>query len=240
MRLLLSASAVSALLVTVAALQGQTLSVDEIIAKNISARGGVETLKGTTSVRTTGKGVMQGAEMTVSSVNKRPYFFRNESSLPGQKRILAFDGENLWMALGDMPPQLLPPGPQLEAMKQTSQIDSPLLDYKAKGTRIELGQPLAEEGRTLHHLIVTPKGAPAMHYYIDAVTNLEAKMVIEVEENGQTTKMEMRFSDFTNVQGRQVPFTVTQFVNGKQAAQVKYSSVEFNVPVDDSLFRMPK
>ena len=79
-----------------------------------------------------------------------------------------------------------------------------------------------------------------MHYYIDSVTNLESKMLIDVDENGQKTRMEMRFSDFKTVDGRKVPFTVTQLMNGKQVVQIKYTTVEFNVPIDDSLFRMPK
>ena len=243
-RLLLCAPFVSALLLTVSAgwaqTQTPTTSVDEIIAKNIAARGGPETLKGTTSVRAIGAGMMQGAQMTVTTVNKRPYFFRNESAMGELKRVMAFDGEHLWMTIGTTPPQILPPGPQLESIKQASQIDSPLLDYKAKGTQIALGEPLVEDGRSLHHLIVTPKGAPPMHYYIDPVTNLESRMVIDMDENGQKMKMEMRFSDFTTVEGRMVPFTVTQFANGKQVVQIKFTSVEFNVPLDDSLFRMPK
>ena len=88
--------------------------------------------------------------------------------LAGKKMIMGFDGRRRGWRRPDLPPQPMPPGPQTEVMKQNSQIDSPLFDYKAKGTKIELGEPLTEAGRKLHHLIVTPKGSPAMHYYLDA------------------------------------------------------------------------
>jgi len=114
-----------------------------------------------------------------------------------------------------------------------------LFDYKAKGTKIELAEPLTEAGRILHHLIVTPKGNPAMHYYLDSATGLEAKMVIDTEDAGQKIKMELRFSDFKPVEGRMVPFTAAQFVNGNQVLDMKFQKVEFNVPVDDAIFRMP-
>jgi outer membrane lipoprotein-sorting protein len=215
-------------------------TVDEIIAKNLEAKGGVAVLKSTTSVRTTGTGTMQGAEVSIVSATKRPHFMRNEMTMAGQKMIQGFDGETLWLSAAGMPAQALPPGPQTQALKQSSQVDSPLVDYKAKGTTIELGEPATEKGRKLHHLVVTPRNAPVMHYYIDAATNLEDKMLIVIEEGGQQNTMEMRFSNYKELEGRTVPMTVTQLVDGRQVVQFNYEKIEFNVPMDDSLFRMPK
>ena len=160
--------------------------------------------------------------------------------MAGQKVIRAFDGETLWMAMGTMPPQALPPGPMTDTLKQLSQIDSPLLDYKEKGTKITLGEPVTEEGKKLHHLVVTPKTGPVLHYFIDATTYLESKMAFDADEGGQPMKMEMRFSDYKTIDGRTVPFTTTQFVNGNQVVQMRFDKVEFNVPIDDTIFKMPK
>jgi outer membrane lipoprotein-sorting protein len=232
----------AALLIVAVAFVGsaEAQTVDEIVAKNIEAKGGAAILKSTNSVRTSGKGTVQGAEATVVSATKRPYFFRNEMELAGQKMVQGFDGQTMWMSMGTLPPQALPPGPQIDGLKQISQIDSPLLDYKDKGSTIELAEPLNEDGHKQHHLIVTPKTGPKMHYYIDAGTNLESKMVIDIDEGGQKMSMEMRFSDFKTIEGRTIPFTVTQYVNGNQVGQMKYEKVEFNVPLDETLFRMPK
>ena len=225
-------------------------TAEEVVARNLEAKGGEALLKSTTSVRTTGSGVMQGQKVTVVTASKRPFQMRNEMTMtppdaPGESRptqtfVQSFDGENLWIQMGNMPPQVLPPGEQVEALKRTSQIDSPLLDYKAKGTSIALGEPATENGRKLHHLIVTPKGAPAMHYYIDAATNLESRMTIDVEQEGQKLRMEMRFTDFRSIDGRTVPFAITQFVNGSQVGQLRFDKVEFNVPLEDAIFRLPK
>jgi outer membrane lipoprotein-sorting protein len=239
-RFSVSRTAVLTVLLGLAAGAAQAQTVDEIVARNIEAKGGAALLAATTSVRTVGKGTMQGAQVSVSSASKRPSFFRNEMEMGGQKLVQGFDGSTLWMAAGNSPAQALPPGPQTESLKQSSQIDSPLLNYKEKGTKIELGDPAAEGGRRLHHLIVRPKTGPAMHYYIDAATNLEAKMVIDVEDNGQKMKMEMRFSNFKQIDGRTVPLTVSQFVNGQEVGQMQFEKVEFNVPLDESIFRMPK
>lgn len=224
---------------TLAAPAVEAQTIDEIVARNIEAKGGAETLRSTNSVRTVARGTVQGAEVTATTSSKRPNYFRNEAELGGQKMVQGFDGETFWVVIGESA-RTLPPGPQAEALKQSSQIDSPMLDYKAKGTKIELGEPLSENGRRQHHLIVTPKGGSPMHYYIDPETNLESRMVIENQEGTMKTVMEMRFADYKTVDGRTVPFTTTQYVNGNQVVQLKLEKVEFNVPLDDALFRMPK
>jgi outer membrane lipoprotein-sorting protein len=215
-------------------------SVDDVIAKNLQAKGGVGLLKQTTSVRTLATASTPNGEVTITSLSKRPNLMRNEISGAGQNLVIGFDGTTAWVAPQGMPAQAMPAGPQTEMMKQSSQIDSPLLDYQAKGMKVELAGTESEGERKLHHLVLTPKTGPRMHYFIDAATGLESRMVMESDEGGQVTRMEIRFSDFRTVGGRTVPFTTTQVVNGKEAGQLKFEKIEFNVPLDDSIFRMPK
>ena len=56
----------AALMVAVPTVQAQT-TVDEIVARNTQAKGGAAVLKSTNTVRTTGKGTMQGAEVSITS-----------------------------------------------------------------------------------------------------------------------------------------------------------------------------
>jgi hypothetical protein len=215
-------------------------TVEEVVAKNLAAKGGVELLKQTTSVRTVAKASTQNGEVTITSMSKRPNLMRNEISGAGQQLVIGFDGTTAWVAPQGMPAKAMPPGPQIDGMKQTSQIDSPLLDYQSRGLKIELAGTEAEGERRLHHLILRPKSGQAMHYYVDAATGLESRIMIEGEQGGMPMRTEVRFSDYRNVEGRMVPFTTTQVINGNEIGQVKYQKVEFNVPLDDGLFRMPK
>jgi outer membrane lipoprotein-sorting protein len=215
-------------------------SVDEIVAKNLQAKGGVALLKQTTSVRTVATASTPNGDVTITSLSKRPNLMRNEVSGAGQNLVIGFDGTTAWIAPQGMPAQAMPPGPTTEIMKQTSQIDSPLLDYQAKGMKIELAGTESEGERKLHHLVLTPKVGPRMHYFIDAATGLESRLLIESEEAGQKTRMEIRFADYRTVDGRTVPFTTTQVMNGNEAGRIKFEKIEFNVPLDDEMFRMPK
>jgi hypothetical protein len=75
-----------------------------------------------------------------------------------------------------------------------------------------------------------------VHLYLDAATGLEAKRTTEVD----SLKLEQEFSDFRAVDGVTLPFHVRLVVNGVPQSEFKVKSVEFNVPMDDAIFRMPK
>jgi outer membrane lipoprotein-sorting protein len=222
----------------VPAVHAQT--VDEILAKNLQAKGGVETLKGTTSVRMTGKANIQGMDVPITSSVKRPYMMHNQLDMGGQKVVQAFDGTTMWMAMGDNPPQALPDGPQIEAMKQNSAFDPVFLDYKAKGHTIELVGKETDGGKAVNHLRVTTKGGMKFDYYLDADTGLETRFTTTADVQGQKTEIETRMSDYRTIEGRTLPFTVTQFMNGNQVGQMKFEKIEFNVPIDDAIFKMTK
>ena len=240
MRMVLSRAAVVAIGSLTVSFSASAQSVDDIVAKNLEAKGGVAVLKQTMSVRTVATAATPNGQVTITSISKRPNLMRNEVSGAGQNFVIGFDGTTAWIAPQGMPAQAMPPGPQTEMMKQTSQIDSPFLDYRAKGMKVELAGTEPEGERKLHHLVVTPKAGPRMHYYIDATTGLESRLVIESAEGGPTTRMEIRFSDYRTVDGRTVPFSTTQVINGNEAGQIKFEKIEFNVPLDDSIFKMAK
>ncbi len=230
----------AALLVRVPSAGAQT--VDEIVAKNLEAKGGLEKLKATNSVRMMGTALVQGTSVPVTTVSKRPNMMRNEIEMGGQKLVQAFDGTSMWMLVPGMPAQEVPPGPQTEMLKRglNSQFDPPFVDYKEKGHKIELQGKESEAGKDVYHLVVTPKEGPVSHYYIDAATGLETRTVTEIEDPAMKGKMETRMTDYRNIDGRMVPFSMTQMVNGTTVAEMKFEKVEFNVPIDDTLFKMPK
>jgi hypothetical protein len=86
-------------------------------------------------------------------------------------------------------------------LKRQSQFDPPFIDYKEKGHKIELLGKESDGGKDVYHLVVTPKDGPVTHYYMDATTGLETKMVTEIEDPSMKAKMETRMSDYRNVEG---------------------------------------
>jgi hypothetical protein len=52
--------------------------------------------------------------------------------------------------------------------------------------------------------------------------------------------VDQEFSDYRDVDGIQVPFMIRTSTNGVLQSEVRVQTVEFNVAMDDALFRMPK
>src|SRR5215470_12096180 len=77
---------------------GQT--VDEIVAKYVQARGGMEALKAAKTVRMTGKiSVGPGLEAPAVLEQKRPNHMRIEFTIQGMTAVMAYDGKSGWMIM---------------------------------------------------------------------------------------------------------------------------------------------
>jgi len=219
------------------AVQAQTL--DEIIAKNLESKGGLDKLRATTSVKMTGKVGADGKDITMTIWAKRPNLMRREYTVDGQSRVNAFDGTTLWASAGTAPAQSMP-GPQAAYAKQESEFDSVFVDYKEKGHAIALVGKETVNGKDAYRLKVQKKGGPPQDYFLDAATGLEIKISTNVDQAGSPAVIVTEMSDYRDVDGRLVPFSTRQLVNGKIMASITMDKVEFNVPAEDSLFRMPK
>lgn len=225
------------LFVCAQAAQGQ--SVEDVVAKNLQAKGGAETLKALQTARITGRMASQGVEAPMTTISKRPNKLRRETEMQGQKVVVAYDGTTVWAIMPGGPARELT-GPPADLTREGAEFDSVLLDYREKGHSVELVGTETETGTKLHHLKVTRKSGQVQHFYIDAETGLDAKMVMTVEQGANKTEVVTEFSNYQKVDGLLVPFSIRQTANGALVAQLTIDKVEFNVPIDDALFSMPK
>jgi outer membrane lipoprotein-sorting protein len=229
------------LLVAVAA-HAQT--VDDIVAKNLQAKGGAEKWQSVNSVKMTGKIMIQGQEMPLTVYAKRPNLNRQEITLPDGKIVQAFDGTTAWVVnpmMGSDAPQAVP-GSAADMMKNSADFDGALMNYKSKGHTIELVGKEKLRDKDVYHLKVTMKGGHVQHYFLDAESGLELKTSTEVEMGMGGTKqtLDTEMSNYKAEGGVMLPHTVKQFMNGNQMVEMSVTGVEFNAPVDDAIFRMPK
>lgn len=243
------ASSVVFVLMTVAGAYAQAPAaaplptVDDIIAKNLQAKGGAAKWQSMKSVKMTGKMTAQGTEMPLTVYAMRPNFNRQEITMPAGKAIQAFDGTTAWVVnpmLGIETPQAVP-GPAAELAKNSADFDGALINYKAKGNDIELVGKEQLEGKDVYHLKVTTKGGPVQHYLLDADSGIELRMSAEVElGGGQKQTLTTAMSNYKQVDGIMIPHTVTQTAGGRTLLQWTITTVEFNAVPDDSIFRLPK
>ena len=219
----------------------QTPTADELIAKNIAARGGEEKLKSLNTIKITGTVSAQGMEMPITLLTKRPNKMRQELSMQGQSIVQAFDGVTVWASNPMMGPGARAvEGPQADALKNQALFDGPLLGYKERGDTVEVVGSAEVDGAKAWKLKVSRKDGRAFHIFLDANTFLERQWSVTMEQNGLTMELDTFFQDYQPVDGVQMARSMRTVIGGNPAASVKINSVEFNVPVDDGVFVMPK
>lgn len=229
-------TAALAVLLYAASLSAQ--SVDDIIAKNIQTKGGLEKWKSVQSMKLTGHIEANGQRVPLTIWSKRPNLMRQELELQGMKRVQAFDGTTAWMMSGDTARPVT--GPEAQAAREQADFDSPFIDYRAKGNTVELVGNETIDGTNVAHVKLTRKTGEVEDYYFDADAGLERRTSVTLERNGQKATVVSDLSDYRDVGGVKVPFSVKQSVNGTALTQLTVDNVEFNVPMDDAMFSMPK
>lgn len=213
-------------------------SVDDIIAKNLSAKGGAEKLRSIESVRTVGKIKTPAGLLPVTNWTKRPNMMRREIvAEAGQKHVVAFDGKTLWginPLMSPKPQEITGPGAE-RTRQDADDFDSILLDYRQKGYKVELVP--AEGGAP--RLRVTKKNGSVTDVQLNPETFLEDRITMELQQGGKKAVVATELSDYRPVDGMMVPFRIRQTFNGAPQAEVTYEQVQFNLPIGDELFRMP-
>jgi outer membrane lipoprotein-sorting protein len=227
-------------LAAVSCLSAQT--VDDIIAKNIQARGGAEKLKSVQSIKATATMSMGGMEIPAVIVQKRPQMARMEFTVQGLTAVQAYDGKQAWQVMpfmGKKDPELMS-ADEAKETEEDADIDGPLVDYKAKGHQVELLGKEKIEGTDAYKLKLTLKNGDVKTIYIDADSFLQIKEDTKRTIRGTEQEVESSIGDYKEVNGILFPFAIEGAVKGTdQKQKLTITKVELNVPADDSMFKMP-
>jgi len=231
-----------ALLLFVATPNVGAQTVDEIIAKNIQARGGLEKLKAVKSLRTTVKFSDGSFRAEFRQENKRPGKVREEFIVQGMAQIQAYDGKTGWQISpfgGRKDPDLLSQD-DVKSLIVDGDLDGPLVDYKEKGHKAELVGLDSMEGTDCFKIKLSMKNGDIRYYYLDTDSYLELKIEVQTTIRGALQESEMYYGDYEQVNGIYYPFAVEQAQKGSSSRQqFSVEKIEQNVDLDDSLFAMP-
>ena len=157
-------------------------TADELIAKNIQARGGMEKIQAIKNIRMTGK--VRGNRGRIAAVdqeNVRPDLVRETLSMQGMTQVDAYDGATGWQIQpfsGRKDPKLMGED-SLRNVLLDADFDGPLVDYRKKGSTVEyLGHDLVDGDDSLR-LKVTLKNGDIVYDYLDPDTFMEIRQEVQ-------------------------------------------------------------
>jgi outer membrane lipoprotein-sorting protein len=224
------------------AMAASAQTVDDIIAKDIQAHGGMEKLKAVQTTRESGKISFGSFEAHFVQENKRPGKVREEFIIQNMAQVQAYDGTSGWQINpfgGRRDPELMSEDDS-KGLQIDSDIDGPLVDYKEKGHKAELVGHDSVEGTDCYKIKLTLKNGDVRYYYLDADSFLPIKLETQTSIRGTIHESETYFGDYDQVNGVYYPFAYETGEKGSpDRAKVTVEKIEQNVPLDDARFSVP-
>src|SRR5947208_3427589 len=136
-------------------------TVDQLVSKNIEAKGGADALNALQSLRLSGKMLVQQGQLQLAylQTKERPGEVRTEGTIQGMTQIEAYDGKEGWRVspfFGRRDPERMS-ADDLKALIEDSEIDGALVDWQTKGSSVEYLGTEDVEGTLAHKLKVVRK-----------------------------------------------------------------------------------
>jgi hypothetical protein len=220
------------------------LSVNDLVARHLEARGGLDALRAVHTVRLTGRLIFAdgGFQMAYQEVVKRPDQVRVEVSAQGLTSIQAWDGTGGW--------QISPFGGRKDPERTTrddnkgliddADIDGPLIDAEGKGSTLEYLGTEDVDGTDAHKIKVTQKDGDTLTVYLDPDHFLIIRIRYQHSLRGAVTPFETDFGNYEKIGGVFIPFLYESGSPGTARTQrIVLDKAEVNVAADASLFAFP-
>jgi len=219
-------------------------TADELINKNIEAKGGMDKIKAIKTLRMTGKVVLPGGFTGASGQeNLRPNLVRETFTLQGMTAVQAYDGSVGWQIQpfsGKKDPQFMGED-DLRDLILDSDIDGPMVDYRAKGNKVEYLGHDTVDGDDALRLKVTLHNGDIIYYYLDPDTYLEIRKETQEFIRGSVRENASEMGAYKPVGGVMYPFSITSGPKNDPAQWQTNTvdKIEVNVSLDSSEFAVP-
>src|SRR5215212_8343974 len=237
-RLILSLAVLAALSASASA---QT--ADEIVDKFVKTVGGMEKIQAVKSLRRTGRvNAGGGFEYVVVDENERPNLVRQEAQIQGMTGVTAYDGKTGWkIEPWNGKKDAEPLGEEeMKGILEDSDLDGPLVNYKAKGNKVEYVGMDQVEGTDAYKLKVTLANGDVRYFYMDTDYYVPIKIDVKRIIRGEEREYETILGDYKEVNGWYLPHSVESGPKGSQfKAKVTYDKIEPNVSIDTARFQPP-
>jgi hypothetical protein len=218
-------------------------TAEELVARNLQAKGGIEKMKAIKSLRMTGRFETGGFKATIGQESKRPEMLRESLTVQGMTQIQAYDGSSAWQISpfgGRKDPEMLGED-DARNLIEDADFDGPLVDAQAKGNKIEYMGHDQVDGDDAYKLKVTLKNGDVFYYYLDPDTCIEIQIEKQRFIRGSVRESVTTLGSYKPVNGVMYPFSIEAGPknNPNARGKITITKIEANIPIDDSNFKMP-
>ena len=229
--------------ITCSALVVSAQTAEELVAKNLQAKGGVDKIKAIKSLKMSGKFQQGSFTAQIAQDAKAPEDIREMLTIQGMTQIQAYDGSTGWQISpfqGRRDPEMLGED-DLRDITEDADFYGPLVDYKDKGNTIEYLGMDTVDGDDAYRLKVTLKNGDIVYYYLDPDTYIEIRTERQQFIRGAVRESQTDLGSYKEVNGVYFPFSIASGPKNRpdQKGTITIDKMEANVSLPDSEFKMP-
>jgi hypothetical protein len=218
-------------------------TADEILAKVLAARGGLDKMRGIHSERVSGQISFGEVSGPFAVELKRPLKMHMQITIQDKTMVRVYDGKSQGWAnnpfAGKVEPEAMS-GEELKNITEESDFDGPLVDYKSKGNQIELVGKEKFEDKDVWRLKLTTKNGDVRYYLFDANSFLLLKWEGKRKFQDQEIPVESHFSDYREVGGVKFAFGIDSGSSPTELTQkIRIEKIELNLELNDAEFAKP-
>lgn len=222
----------------------QTPTIDQILAKYVTALGGREAILKQTSRHVKGTAELEGlpAAGTAESYAKAPDKYFATIAFPEigiSKR--GYDGQNGWTGDPRNGVQDLT-GADLDSMKRLSDMFQ-ALDIRKNYPKLELLASEDVEGKPAYVIQAALSDGSTRKMYFDVASGLMVRTMESTNTPDGEVAISVDYRDYRDAGGVKYPYTVvnrTKAPDGSASSiTIHLAEVQTNVPVEDAIFKKP-
>jgi hypothetical protein len=220
-------------------------SLEELVARNIEARGGIAALDAMKSLKIQGKLIVQDGQFELQFVQtvRRPASIRSEATIQGLTQVQAFDGTTGWQInpfQGRKDPERLSTDDIKSLAETVADFDGALVNWQKKGNKLEYLGTEDIDGTQAHKIKLTRPSGDTEYVYLDPDHFLEIRLLSQRTEHGVRVETETDLGDYEKVSGVLIPFSIESGLKGSSDRQkLVVDKAEINAKTDDVWFAFP-
>jgi len=210
-------------------------TADEVIDKYVTALGGKEKILSLKSVKKVGSLNVQGMDVSLTVTRVQGVGSRNDISVPGMGEgfqvVNPIKGWDFMPFMGQASPEEVSVD-KLKSSLSLLDIQGSLVNYKEKGSQVEMSGKEKVENAECYKLKLTDKQGVISTLFIDSKSNYLVKSIITAKSSNGDINTELSFGDFKKTdEGYIFPFSEVM-----DRGTIIFTSIETNKPVDEKIF----
>ena len=223
----------AAAMMSIQSVKAQT--ADEVIDKYVTALGGKEKILSLKSVKKVGSLNVQGMDVGLTVTRVQGVGSRNDISVPGMGEgfqvVNPIKGWDFMPFMGQASPEEVSVD-KLKSSFSLLDIQGSLVNYKEKGSQVEMSGKEKVENAECYKLKLTDKQGVISTLFIDSKSNYLVKSIITAKSSNGDINTELSFGDFKKTdEGYIFPFSEVM-----DRGTIIFTSIETNKPVDEKIF----